>query len=161
MFSQNESRPLDRSERAILRELQLDGRMANAKLAARIGLSESPTFRRVKALETAGFIRGYFAEVDQRKLGLSVTAFVQVTMEKQPDERTESFHQRVAQEPHIIECHAMSGTQDYLMKVVAHSIDHFSELVMKQILKYPGVMHVESNFSLKPIKHARALPLDP
>lgn len=156
----NKSQSLDRSERAILRELQRDGRMANANLAARIGLSESPTFRRVKALEAAGVIRGYTAEVDQRKLGLNVTAFVQVTMEKQPDERTQSFHERVAREPHIIECHAMSGTQDYLMKVVARGIDHFSDLVMRQILKYPGVMHVESNFSLKPIKNTRALPLD-
>ncbi len=154
----NEAETLDRWERAILRELQRDARITNAKLAAGVGLSESPTFRRVKALENSGVIRGYTATLDQRKLGLPVTAFVQVTMEKQPDERTELFHRRVDQEPYIIECHAMSGTQDYLMKVVARGMDHFSELVMRQILKYPGVMHVESNFSLQPIKDAGALP---
>ena len=103
-------------------------------------------------------IRRYTAEVDQHKLGLTVTAFVQVTMEKQPDEATQAFHRQVDAEPHIIECHAMSGSHDYLMKVVARDIEHFSELVMEHILKYPGVMHVESSFSMKAIKQTRVLP---
>jgi Lrp/AsnC family leucine-responsive transcriptional regulator len=149
---------LDGTERQILRLLQTDGRMSNVTLAEQIGLSESPCFRRVKRLEEAGLIRGYSAIVDQRLLGLSVTAFVLVTMEKQPDAATEAFIAEVEAEAHIVECYATSGSHDYLMKVVARNIDHFSELCMQRILKFPGVMHVESSFSLKEIKHSRVLP---
>ena len=149
---------MDQKERQILTLLQEDGRMSNVTLAERIGLSESPTFRRVKQLEESGAIAGYAAIADQRKLGLEVTAFVQVTMERQPDSATESFHEHVAAEPHIIECHAMTGSHDYLMKVVARNMDHFSALCMDRILKFPGVQHVESSFSLKAIKVSRVLP---
>ncbi len=149
---------MDSTEREILNHLQTDGRMSNVELAEKIGLSESPTFRRVRHLEQEGLISGYAALVDQRLLGLAVTAFVQVTMEKQPDAATESFHAAVADESHIIECHAMSGANDYLMKVVARSIDHFSEICMERILKFPGVHHIESSFSLKRIKHSRVIP---
>ena len=93
-----------------------------------------------------------------KKLGLDVTAFVQVTMAKQPDSTTEAFHSAVRDEPKITECHAMSGSQDYLMKVVARTMDDFSELCMQRILKFPGVQHVESSFSLKEIKNSRVLP---
>lgn len=149
---------LDSTERRILRLLQSDGRMSNVDLAERIGLSESPCFRRVKQLEKSGLIKGYAAMVDQRLLGLEVTAFVLVNMEKQPDAATEAFIAAVQAEEHIVECYATSGAHDYLMKVVARSIDHFSELCMQRILKFPGVMHVESSFSLKEIKHSRVLP---
>lgn len=149
---------MDKWEEQIIRELQEDGRISNVDLAEKIGLSESPTFRRVKQLEEQGLIQGYAAIVDQRMLGLEVTAFVQVIMEKQPHTTTEEFHARVLAEPHIIECHAMSGSHDYLMKVVARNMDHFSELCMEGILKFPGVQHVESNFSLRSIKDSRVLP---
>lgn len=149
---------LDHTERQILRLLQDNGRMTNVELAERVGLSESPCFRRVKQLEQSGLIRGYAAIVDQRLLGLEVTAFVLVTMEKQPDAATEAFLAEVRSEEHIVECYATSGSHDYLMKVVARNIDHFSELCMQRILKFPGVMHVESSFSLAEIKHSRVLP---
>ncbi len=150
---------LDAAEREILRLLQSHGRMSNVELAERIGLSESPCFRRVRQLEGSGLIKGYAAVVDQRLLGLEVTAFVLVTMEKQPDAATEAFIAAVQAESHIVECYATSGSHDYLMKVVARSIDHFSELCMQRILKFPGVMHVESSFSLKEIKHSPGLPV--
>ena len=140
---------LDSTERQILALLQADGRMANVELAEQIGLSESPTFRRTKQLQSSGVIRGFAAIVDQRMLGLDVTAYVQVTMEKQPDTAIDAFLAAVQAEPHIMECYAMSGSYDYLMKVVARSIDHFSELVM---------LHVESSFSLKEIKLSHVLP---
>lgn len=149
---------LDPIERQILRLLQSHGRMSNVELAERVGLSESPCFRRVKHLEQSGVIQGYAAVVDQRRLGLDVTAFVLVNMEKQPDAATEAFVAAVQAEEHIVECYATSGPHDYLMKVVARNIDHFSELCMQRILKFPGVLHVESSFSLKEIKHSRVLP---
>ena len=150
---------MDKVDRQILESLQTDGRMRNIELAERIGLSESPTFRRVKLLEEEGMIRGYVALLDQRQLGLQVTAYVSVRMAQQPDRDQHEFHQCVADEPHIIECHAMSGGFDFLMKVVARDMDHFAELCMQEILKYPGVAHVESAFSLKAIKSSPTLPV--
>ena len=149
---------LDRIERQILGALQRYGRLPNVELASRVGLSESPCFRRVKNLERDGVIQGYAAKVNQRALGLTVTAYVHLTLEKRLEQRTD-FHQRVQDEPHIVECHAMSGSHDYLMKVVARDMDHFSELVMGSILRYPGVSNVESSFSLAEIKQSRALPV--
>ena len=148
----------DRAERKILAILQENGRIPNVELADQVGLSESPCYRRVKNLERKGVIVGYPALVDRRALGFTVMAFVQVTMEKQPDVRTEAFHRCVRDEAHIVECYATSGPHDYLLKVVAKDMDHFSELVLQGILKYPGVLHVDSSFSLTEIKQGHALP---
>ena len=150
---------LDRVEREILRILQRDGRMANVELAARVGLSESPCLRRVRALEDRGIISGYAARVDQRSIGLQVTAFVQVSLEKD-DQRTRDFLDAVAAEDYIVECHAMSGSYDYLLKIVARSMDHFSELALRGILRFPGVQDIESSFSLATVKHDGPLPID-
>ena len=150
---------LDRQERDILRVLQLDGRISNVDLAERVSLSESPCYRRVRALEESGVIEAYSARINQRSIGLQVTAFVLVTLEKPDDRKTTGFLSRVEAEEHIVECHAMSGSSDFLLKVVARSMDHFSDLVMERILKFPGVKNVESNFSLRAVKEHSALPL--
>ncbi len=148
----------DPAERKILTLLQRDGRMPNNKLAEHVGLSESPCFRRVKQLEQAGVITGYVALTDQRLLGLDITAFVQVTMKDHTNYDEAAFGQCINDEPHIIECHAMSGSYDYLMKVVANNMDHFSDIAMERILKYPGVKSIESSFNLKAMKNSHALP---
>ena len=149
----------DRTEARILRLLQSDGRITNTELAQAIGLSESPCLRRVRSLENDGVITGYSARVNQRRLGLQVTAYVQVQLEKHDERKTREFLDRVGQETHIVECHAMSGAYDYLLKVVARSMDHFSELAMDGILGFPGVRNIESSFSLKTIKQNTALPI--
>lgn len=151
---------VDQIEQDILQALQEDGRLPNVQLAARVGLSESPTFRRVKQLEESGLIQRYVALLDQRRLGLTVTAYVSVRMHTQPDREAHEFHERVAAEPHIVECHAMSGAFDFVMKVVARDMDHFGALCMQQILRYPGVAHVESSFSLHTVKSSHALPIN-
>ncbi len=150
---------LDKAEKDILRILQRDGRVSNVELAERAGLSESPCFRRVKRLEESGLITGYSARLDQRELGLQVTAFVQITLDKQDDRQQRDFLARVEAEEYIVECHAMSGSHDFLLKVVAASMDHFSELSMQRILKFPGVKNIESNFSLMAVKQDSALPI--
>ena len=150
---------LDRAERQILSILQAEGRISNVELALRVGLSESPCFRRVKRLEESGLIEGYTARVDRRALGLQVTAFVQITMDKHNDDQREEFLACVEAEEHIVECHAMSGSYDFLLKVLAYSMDHFSELSMRRILKFPGVSNMESHFSLMAIKQDSALPV--
>ncbi len=150
---------IDKAESQILQALQSTGRISNVELAERIGLSESPCFRRVKGLEEAGVIKGYRAQLDQRKLGLQVTAFMLVTLDKQDDKQQQDFIAHVEAEEHIIESHAMSGSHDYLLKVVARSMDHFSELSMQRILKFPGVKNIESNFSLQAFKENTPLPV--
>jgi Lrp/AsnC family leucine-responsive transcriptional regulator len=150
---------LDRVEIDILQALQSEGRISNVELAERVGLSESPCFRRVRQLEERGIISGYAARLDRRELGLQVTAFVQVTLEKQDDRKQRDFLAQVETEEHIVECHAMSGSHDYLLKVVARSMDHFSDLSMNRILKFAGVKNIESNFSLLAVKEGGPLPL--
>jgi Lrp/AsnC family leucine-responsive transcriptional regulator len=150
---------MDKAEREILKVLQEDGRMSNVDLAEKVGLSESPCFRRTKLLEENGTIMGYSACVDRRLIGLQVTAFVQVSLAKRSESETNEFTACVTQEDHIVECHAMSGAYDYLLKVVARSMDHFSEISMQRILKFPGVQDIESHFSLKEVKLSQSLPL--
>lgn len=149
---------IDGTSARILQELQKDGRLSNVELSQIIGMSESPCFRRVRQLEQAGIISGYAARVDQRKLGLPVTAYVTVSVDKQDEKKRQEFIRRVQQEEHIIECHATSGSSDFLLKIVAHSIDHFSEISMRGILKWPGVRNMESQFSLEVVKAGAPLP---
>ena len=150
---------MDRAEVEILRALQTDGRVSNVELADKVGLSESPCFRRVRNLEESGVIAGYRAQVNQRSIGLQVTAFVLITLDKQDDKKQRAFLAEVEAEEHIVECHAMSGSHDYLLKVVARNMDHFSELSMQRILKFSGVRNIESNFSLMAVKTSRVLPV--
>jgi Lrp/AsnC family leucine-responsive transcriptional regulator len=150
---------LDRVEKSILEQLQRDGRSSNVELAEKVGLSESPCFRRVKKLEESGLIAGYKAVLDQRQLGLQVTAFVQVSLGAHNEHQQRDFLACVEAEEHIVECHAMSGSSDFLLKVLARSMDHFSDLSMQRILRYPGVQNIESNFSMRAIKTDAPLPL--
>lgn len=150
---------LDRTEREILRILQNEGRISIVELASRISLSESPTFRRVKALENAGIINSYSARLDQRKIGLQVTAFVQITLDKGDKSTLRTFLAQVEAEEYIVECHGMSGACDYLLKVVATNMDHFSELCMQRILNFAGVKNIESQFSLWAVKQDAPLPI--
>ena len=149
---------LDDKDRRILVVLQRAGRMSNVALARQVGLSQSNCLRRLKNLDKAGIIESYAAVVDKRRLGFTITAFVLVTLEKQPSDKAD-FHARVVDEPHIVECHAMSGTHDYLLKVVARDMEHFSALVMNGILKYPHVRDMQSSFSLREIKKLQGLPI--
>ncbi|MFT7287628.1 MAG: Lrp/AsnC family leucine-responsive transcriptional regulator [Halieaceae bacterium] len=149
----------DRTERRVLATLQQQGRISNVELAQSAGLSESPCLRRVRALEESGVITGYGARLNQRALGLQVTAFVHVQLEKHDDRKTRGFLDQVEAEEHIVECHAMSGAYDYLLKVVARSMDHFSDLTMEGILRFPGVKNIESSFSLKTVKYNAPLPV--
>jgi Lrp/AsnC family leucine-responsive transcriptional regulator len=149
---------LESAEKKILGLLQKDGHLSNARLAEKVGLSESPCFRRVKQMESEGLIKGYAAIVDQRILGLDITAFVQITMKDQTSYDEQQFSACVMADDYIVECYAMSGHYDYLMKVVARNMDHFSEIAMRRILAFPGVKSIESSFNLKEMKNSHCLP---
>ena len=147
------------TERAILKELQRSGRLTNVELAQRVGLSDSPCLRRVKHLEETGIITGYTAIIDQRKAGFDVTAFIQVNLDQRSESETKKFLKAVHRKERIIECFAMSGGYDYLLKVIAHNIDDFADLTMRRLLRFPGVKDVASAFVLEEIKTRGPIPV--
>jgi Lrp/AsnC family leucine-responsive transcriptional regulator len=143
---------LDVTDQDILAELQANGRISNTDLSRKVGLSESPCLRRVRKLEGDGVIAGYSALLDHRKLGLEMVAYVQVNLDQRSEANTNAFVKAVKKAPWIVECVAISGTHDYLLKVAARNIDHFGELTMKKLLRFPGVTDVTSNLVLASIK---------
>ena len=127
---------LNRADHAILQELQADGRVTNVELAERVSLSGSACLRRVRALEKAGVIQGYSAQVDPRKLGLPGNAFVKVSLEHQDIGDLDAFEDAVKQVPEVMECHLMSGEQDYLLRLVFSDMQHFERIHREHLILY-------------------------
>lgn len=152
---------LDRYDRQILQLLQEDGRISNQDLAERIGLSPSPCLRRVRALEEAGIISGYRAQLDARALGLSLMALIHISMDQHTPERFNTFEASVAAIPEVLECLLITGQDaDYQLKVVVADMDGFQELLLNRITRIPGVTGVHSSFVLRRVVDKSALPLD-
>jgi Lrp/AsnC family leucine-responsive transcriptional regulator len=150
---------LDPIDIRILRELQADGRLTNVELADRAGLSPSPCLRRVKALESAGVIRGYHAVLDRDALGLGLTVFVGVKVAHRPTEETPTFWEAVQLLPEVITCHLVSGEADFLLQVVVPDLAAYERFLLGTLLKLPGVTDVRSNFAIKAVKPNTQLPL--
>jgi Lrp/AsnC family leucine-responsive transcriptional regulator len=150
---------LDRYDIAILRELQLDARLSNAELAARIGLSPAPTWRRVKWLEAQRYITGYRAELDRRKLGLGVLAFVRVDAERNTGHATRELEDAIRRLPEVISCHYISGAGTFELQVIVTDLEAFSQFSIKTLLNLPNVKDVHTSFSLGEVKSGAALPL--
>lgn len=143
---------LDSFDQKILHLLQSNGRLPNVELAAKVGLSESPCLRRVKALEASGLIKGYRAVVDHRLLGLDIIAFIHVNLDQRSEDSFRAFNEAVAAEPAIIESYAITGGYDHLLKVAVRDLDEFAELTLQRILRYPGVDNITSEITLKNLK---------
>lgn len=150
---------LDRFDIAILRELQSDARLANAELAQRIGLSAAPTWRRVKWLESQGFITGYRAEIDRRKVGLGVLAFVRIDADRNTASSTRELEEAIKKVPEVISCHYISGSGTFELQVMATDLDAFSQLALEVLLTLPHVKDLHTSFSLGAVKSNAALPL--
>jgi Lrp/AsnC family leucine-responsive transcriptional regulator len=150
---------LDRYDIAILAELQRDARLSNAELAARIGLSAAPTWRRVKWLEAHGFITGYRAELDRRKIGLGVLAFVRVDAERNNAPATRALEDAIRALPEVIACHYISGAGTFELHVMATDLDAYSRWSMDTLFKLPNVKDIHTSFSLGEVKAGAALPL--
>jgi DNA-binding Lrp family transcriptional regulator len=150
---------LDRYHVAILAELQQEARLSNAELAARIGLSPAPTWRRVRWLEEQGFITGYRAEIDRRKLGLGVLAFVRVDAERSAGSATKQLEQAIRELPEVIACHYISGAGTFELQVMATDLDAFSRFSIDTLLNLPNVKDIHTSFSLGEVKAGGALPL--
>ena len=150
---------IDKFDLAILQELQTDGRLTNAELAQRVGLSAAPCWRRVRALEDAGFIKGYRAEIDRHKIGLGVLAFVRVDTERVQGNATRQLEDAIRQLPEVIACHYISGAGTFELQVMATDLDAFSRFSIDTLLNLPNVKDIHTSFSLGEVKAGGALPL--
>ncbi len=151
---------LDAFDRAILRELQADGRLTNAELAQRVGLSAAPCWRRVRALEQAGFIRGYRAEIDRHKIGLGVLAFVRLDAAQISDAQMRQMEAAIRAIPEVVSCHYISGSGTFELQVVSPDLDAFSRFARDVLLHLPNVKDMHTSFSLGEVKAGGALPLE-
>lgn len=150
---------LDRYDVAILAQLQRDARLSNAELSARIGLSAAPTWRRVRRLETQGYITGYRAEVDRRRIGLGVLAFVRVDAERNNAAATAALEDAIRALPEVVACHYISGTGTFELQVVATDLDAYSRWTMDTLFRLANVKDIHTRFSLGEVKAGAALPL--
>ena len=152
--------PLDRTDRRILRDLQADGRLANAALAERVGLSESACLRRVRALEERGVIERYTAVVNAAQLGLTVSFMIRITLKAQTDRDLHTFEEAVGRVGEVAECHLLTGEADYVLRVVARDAADFERLHSKVLTKLPGVARVDSSLVLRTVVRSAGLPVD-
>jgi len=151
---------MDRFDRRILSELQRDGGLSNQELAERIGLSSSPCSRRVKQLEDAGVIEKRVTLLDRRKLGLSLTILIQISMDRHTPERFEAFEAKIKSYPEVLECYLITGQDaDYLLKVVVPDMDHYQEFLLNKVTRIEGVSGVHSSFVMRRVVDTTALPL--
>lgn len=150
---------LDRYDLQILAELQADARLTNAELAQRVGLSAAPCWRRVRALEEAGYIKGYHAEIDRHKIGLGVLAFVRVDADKNTGERTREMEEAIRRIPEIVSCHYISGAGTFELQVVSPDLEAFSQLARKVLINLPNVKDLHTSFSLGEVKAGASWPL--
>jgi len=149
---------LDRYDLQILAELQADARLTNAELAQRVGLSAAPCWRRVRALEEAGYIKGYHAEIDRHKIGLGVLAFVRVDADKNTGERTREMEEAIRRIPEIVSCHYISGAGTFELQVVTPDLEAFSQLARKVLINLPNVKDLHTSFSLGEVKAGASWP---
>ncbi len=151
---------LDKIDRRILRDLQEDGRMTNVELARRAGISAPPCLRRVRALEEAGFIQGYHADVDSQALGYNVTVFALVGLASQAEHDLRAFEKRATEWPEVRECHMVAGDMDFLLKIVSHSWDEYQKFLTTELTVAENVNHVKSALSIRTAKNVPGVPID-
>jgi len=154
-----ETYEIDRIDRAILHELQLDGRLTNAALAARVNLSESACLRRVRHLEQIGLIRGYVGLVDQSSAGYPDNVFVRITLTSQQRDDLIAFEAAVRQVPEVMECYLMSGDADYLLRVIVADARDYERVHSHYLTGLPGVDRVHSSFALRTVIKKTEIPV--
>ena len=150
---------LDSIDWNILDRLQGDARISNVKLAESVHLSPSPCLARVRELEAGGYISRYVTLLDPLKVGLTVSVFIQVTLEKQVEKQLGSFESAIQQRPEVMECYLMTGDSDYLLRVVVPDVTAFERFLVEHLTRVPGVANLRSSFALKQVKYTTALPL--
>ena len=150
---------LDSIDWKILNLLQNDARITNIELSRAIGLSASPCLARVKALEKSGHISRYVSLVDSLKVGLKLSVFINVTLERQVESALERFEESIKLRPEVMECYLMTGESDYLIRVVVADIQILEDFILNILSKISGIGNIKSSFALKQVKYKTALPL--
>jgi DNA-binding Lrp family transcriptional regulator len=150
---------LDKIDRRILRDLQADGRMTNVELARRAGISAPPCLRRVRALEEAGLIRGYHADVNPEALGYAVTVFAHVGLSSQAEPDLKAFETLVATWPEVREANMLAGEMDFILKIVAEDWDSYQRFLTTKLTAAPNVSHVKSALAIRSSKYEAGVPI--
>jgi len=153
------SSELDAIDCNILQTLQTNARISNVELSEQVNLSPSPCLRRVRRLEEEGIIRSAVTLLDPAQVGLPVSVFVQVSLERQVDDALENFERAIVARPEVMECYLMTGDSDYLLRVVAPDLDGFQHFLLEHLTRIPGVASIKSSFALKQVSYRTALPL--
>ncbi|PHV07148.1 AsnC family transcriptional regulator [Janthinobacterium sp. BJB412] len=148
---------LDEIDRRIMRELRLDGRLSNTKLADKVGLSTTPCWNRVRALEERGVIEGYTALLSQKALGFPDTVIIEVTLDRHDDEIFEKFGQALADLPEVMEAYLLTGEYDYLIKVAVAGTAGYEEFLRRKLYRLPGLRHSRSTFVLRCLKRSHSV----
>lgn len=150
---------LDKYDQRILQYLQQDGRISNQELAERIGLSPAACWRRVKALEESGVIRGFVALVNPEKVGQSLNVLVMVTLQRHSLDSTTEFETQIREYPEVLQCYATTGQSDFILRVVIQDMPAYDRFLNEKIFTLKGIAQVNSNFALREIKNETAMPL--
>ena len=151
---------LDRIDRRILQDLQEDGRMTNVKLSKRAGISAPPCLRRVRALEEAGYITGYHANIEPKKFGFNVTVFAQIALNSQAETDLENFEEQVRSWTEVRECHMLAGETDFLLKVVTTDWEAYNTFLTTKLTPAKNLSHVKSALSIRSTKMAPGIPIN-
>ncbi len=151
---------LDRIDRRLLAALQENGRLTVAELAEKVGLTASPCSRRLRILEETGIINRYAALLDQKKVGLPVSVFVSIKLDRQQEDKLHRFEDAIRRCPEVLECYLMTGPRDYLLRVVARDLADYERFVKDTLTRIDGIANIESSFALGQVKHSSALPLE-
>ncbi|MBC2667918.1 Lrp/AsnC family transcriptional regulator [Novosphingobium piscinae] len=149
---------MDQIDRSLLRALQHDSSRSLAELAEQVGASTSACHRRIRSLEAAGLITGYSAVLDPRRLGLTLQVFVEITLTSQSREAMDQFERAVGDFDDILECHLMSGSADYILRIAAHDLEQFDRIHRECLARLPGVSAMRSSFAIRTIKPWRGYP---
>jgi DNA-binding Lrp family transcriptional regulator len=150
---------LDSIDRKILRELQRNGSIRNDALAERVGLSPSPTLRRVKALEEAGYVQSYVALLNPDRLGLGVRVLIEVRLTVQDRDALDRFEKAISTIPEVTECMTVLGDWDYVLTVVARDIENYQRILLDRLAKIPGIANYKSTLVVRDVKRSTELPV--
>ena len=151
---------LDSIDRRLLAELQSEGRVTNVDLARRVGLTAPPCLRRVRALEEAGVIRGYHADLDAPSLGFSITVFAMVSLKSQAEEDLRAFENHIKGLPEVRECHMLNGEIDFILKIVSRDLQSFQEFLTSKLTPAPNVASVKTSLTIRTAKSEPGVPLE-
>ncbi|HWI85092.1 MAG TPA: Lrp/AsnC family transcriptional regulator [Sphingomonas sp.] len=152
---------IDELDRSILEILQEEGRITNVELASRVGLTAPPCLRRMRALEEAGVIRGYHAELDAGQLGYGIMVFALVSLRSQAEDALRAFESHVAELPEVRECHMLNGEIDFILKIVAHDLQSFQAFLTSRLTPAPNVASVKTSLTIRTSKVSCGIPVDP